>query len=225
VQSNAGLLDIKEIVETRVQLTPDEQSVADKIIPHLVATLKPEVRKELEVDYLKAKAEFEEKTSAETRVMVETQLKEWKKSQEPLGKDQIAELLSQEYSEFTFSLKLRDGKERSFTLKELPQEAEMRFLKLLKQEGVPAFKELVALEFNNLEGDISAKLDTILAQSDKLLEVARKLVVIILDPWGEENITADWVIKNLSAFRMKNIILTQVEVNKYRDFFSGGFPI
>lgn len=220
-ETNPGLSDVAEIVSTRIDLSVEEKALADKITPHLKAILKPEVRQELEVDYIKNRKDFEEQLTADTKKTIEEQIKSWKKEQAPLTKEEIGTLLQQEYSQFTFSLKLKDDKMREFTLVELPQASEIRFLKVLRDKGVPALKDLVNADFK-LDGDPVDQLEELLTTSEVVLNVAQELVMIALDPWGGNNITKTWIEENLSSYRVLCIILGQIEVNKYRDFFSHG---
>ena len=54
-----------------------------------------------------------------------------------------------------------------------------------------------------------------------MLDVMIGVCAICLNPFDEdEEITEDWVRKNLSATRIVKIVTAQVEANKMRDFFS-----
>lgn len=221
---NPALHDIKEIAENRPELTPEEWAVVDKASPWLNAVLRPEVRKELEVEYSKREKEFNETLRAETQELVKTNMEEWRKNQEPLSQADISTLLNQEYVEFQLKLKLRSGeiKERSFIICELPQESESKFIKVIQEHFVPLIQQLSAAEWT-LDGTILEKITSILSNIPRALLFASEIAAISLDPWGEDStIDPQWVRKNISTARIAGIVLAQVEANKYRDFFSNG---
>jgi hypothetical protein len=75
----------------------------------------------------------------------------------------------------------------------------------------------------DLTGNWTERLQQILDVIPEAMDIAAELVAICLNPWDKDNdITADWVMKNISSHRVAKIIAAQSEVNKYRDFFSNG---
>ena len=94
--ANEALQDIAEIINTRVPLTPEEKELADKLAPHFRSILKPEVRKELEVDYIKKQKDYEDVLGKASKDAVQAAIAEWKKEQEPLSEKDIGQLLTQE---------------------------------------------------------------------------------------------------------------------------------
>lgn len=216
--------EIKEIVASKPDLSPEEQVVADKITPHLRLVITAEVRKDLEVENIKHRKDFDDQLREENKKMIDEAIKEWKAAQEPPNKEEITSLLTQEYPEFSFTVKLRDKTTRDFVLMELPRSAEDRFLEVLKKKGTPALKELVSAEFK-LDGTADEQLVAILQSAEAVMDVATELVMICIDPFGEENITKDWISKHMSTYRLVAVILNQVALNKYRDFLSQGSHI
>jgi len=225
---DAPLQDIKEIITTRPDLSPEEKVVADKLMPHLKALAKPEVRAELEGEFLQRETVKLQAITTESRAAVQKAIEEWKKEQEPLTDKEISELLNQEYNTFTVVLHLRNKTKHEFTLVELPQEIENKFVGLLQKKLIPLMKTLSAAEFKlDMDGSATDKLESILQATPDTLTICAQLVAMCLDPFGENNpkIDQQWVTRNMSTYRILAVVLAQVEVNRYRDFFLNGFRL
>lgn len=222
-----ALDDIEAIVKTRVDLTSEELIIADKITPHIRAMLRPDVRKELDVVYIKQQKEFEDSLTKANREQIDKAMEDWRKEQKPLDDKEISTLLKQEYSRFEFSVPLRSGGSKDFVLTELPQEIENKVLKILQRKLIPTLKSLTASEFKlDLESSSIDKFQSILQASPEILDVVADMVAIILDPWDEDVKMDDmWVKRNMSSHRLLSVIIAQMEVNKYRDFFFNGFRL
>ena len=221
------LEDIQEIVSTQVALSPEEQVIANKITAHVKALVRPEVRKELEVEYIKHRTEFETSLSEQNKATIAAALKDWEEKQKPLDSADIATLLRQEYTEFTFDVPIRGGEPKTFTLQELPQALELKFMKMLKTKLVPVIKELASTGFS-IEMSESAidQFQKILDSAPGVLSSVTELIPMCLDPWEEDDeITADWVRAHMSSYRIQTVLIGQIEVNKIRDFFSNGYRI
>lgn len=227
------LKDIQDILTLKPDLTEDEVKVAVKLRPQLIAMMKPEVRAELEASYAKKFADYQTETITQSRKAVQDAIKEWKDDQKPLTPEEIGTLLSQDYIQFDTNFKIRKGKEMvdvHFNLVELPQEQEERFLKVLKTRFIPLMQSLVGSEFK-LELDTSAvdKLQSLIQAMPPVLGVLAEIVAICLDPFGEiteyGKINEAWVKRNLSSHRILAILVGQMEVQRYRDFFLNGFRL
>jgi len=222
------LKDVESIVVSRPELTPEEWDVVARAKDWLKATLRPEVRQELDADYAKQNDEFQEKLRTDTIKVVEERMEEWKKAQKPLDKDDLTQLLSKEYLEFPVPIKARSNGEvtaMNFTIVELPIEAEDKFMKVMQGTLVKLMEKINAAEWK-LDGSLAEKIQGVLDNFPDAMVAAVDLVVICLDPWGEnELITSKWVRKSLSSYRIACILIAQVEANKYRDFFSNGFRL
>lgn len=226
-----SLQDAKDIINLKPEFTPEEQAVAEKLRPQLKALLRPEVRLELEVDYIKKQKAFEEATVATSQEAVKTAIQNWKEDQEPLTNSEIQTLLSQDYIEFQVPIKLRDGRIVEFNLVELPQEIELKFVGTLKKKFMPIMKTLTTSEFKlELNSSAMEKLQSILDAVPEVLDVFVELVAICLNPWGEitdkgKPIDAKWVKQNIGTNRILAVMLGQLEVGRYRDFFLNGFRL
>jgi hypothetical protein len=224
------LKDIINMVEERPNLTQAEWEITEKVIPYLKSQLRPEVRQELEVEYTKKLAAEMETITALNKEHIEKQFEALKKSQEPLGKDDLQKLLSQEYIDFSVIIRVpsktdKAAKEkRTFTVCELPSSIEEKFYKLLREALIPLLKEQESTNFQLENQSLISKIETVLKMSDKAFSLGAGLVAICLDPWkDDEDITEEWVKRHISIERQAAIILAQFEANKYRNFFSLGF--
>ncbi len=147
-------------------------------------------------------------------------VEEWKAEQKPPSAEDIAVLLSQEYQEFEIKLSTKEGV-KAFTIRELPQSCERKFLKILKNRLIPKVKELASITADLSDGVFEDKLTSILELFEPALEIMSDIVALILDPYGEDaSVNAEWVSRNISSNRMWNIIMAQERANKLRDFFS-----
>jgi hypothetical protein len=220
------LKDIESIVVDRPDLNAEEWDIVAKARDWMKATLRPEVRQELDVEYAKKNDEFQEELRKQTTETVNQRMEEWKANQKPLDKEEISILLAKEYIEFSVHIRVRgEDSARNFTIIELPMEAEERFMKVINSKLVSLLEKVNASEWK-LDGSIAEKLQGLLENIPEAMEGAKEIVAICLDPWQEsKDINPDWVKKNLSIYRISNIIIAQVEANKYRDFFSNGFRL
>lgn len=225
------LKDIADILTLKPELTDEEQTVADKLRPQLKAVVRTEVRAELEVEYAKKAKLFQDELTVASREAVQTAIKGWREEQEPLSNDDIKTLLSQDYINFEVKFKTRKGKIADFNLVELPQAVEERFLKILKKRFIPMIKNLAASEMKlDLNGDTMDKLQSIVEALPDTLNVLAEVVAVCLDPFEEYTATHGeinelWVKENLSTNRILAVIIGQMEVQRYRDFFLNGFRL
>lgn len=224
------LQDIVEMVEERPELSQEQWEVVNKAIPWLKATMKPEIRAELEVTYSKKNDELMAQIKKDTQEHVDAQFAALKKAQEPLGQDELKKLLSQDYLEFPVPVRVRDKENNSkfevkeFVIVELPSTLEEKFYKILRDALIPILQERDNISFTLESGSLIDKVKTMLDTSEKALNLGGELVAIILDPWEKDkSINKKWVRDNLSTERQAAIILAQFEANKYRNFFSHGF--
>lgn len=222
---NPALLDIQEIVAERPELEPAEWEIVGKATDWLKATLKPEVRKELEVEYAKRQGELETILRGEMQVAIRDNMEAWRKEQEPLSNEDITKLVNQEYVEFAIQIRETRGakKKRSFTIVELPKAIEKRFIHAAQSFLIPLIEQVNAADWK-LDGSLLEQIEGLLQKSPAALDAAGELVAIILDPWEEDkDITKGWVDVNMSIPRISYVLMAQAEANKYRDFFLNGF--
>lgn len=228
---DASLQDVKQILETKPVLTTEEETVAAKIREHQKALLRPEVRLELEVEYIKKQKAFEDTILVTSREAVQTAIQNWKDDQAPLSEADIRTLLTNEFIQFDVKLKLRNGTTTDFQLIELPQEVEIKFVTTLRKRFVPLMKSLTGSEFKlDMNTSEMEKLQAILEAVPDVLDVLIDLVAIALNPFDEESrdgkkVDSRWVKQNIATHRILAIILGQLEVGRYRDFFLNGFRL
>lgn len=187
-----------------------------------------EIRKDLEAEYTKKLAEYTVKADEDMKKMVGEAIEQWKQDQAPPTPEDIQKLLTQEYIEFAVKIPYvqEDGtqREKTFTLRELPQSVEKRFYAKVKKELVPKAQDFAALTFNLLEGDAAQKLVHMLEAFEPGFDLLAEACYLILNPFGKDkDVTLEWVQENISSSRMIAIVKAQMEVNRLRDFFSGGF--
>lgn len=220
---NSALEDIKDIVVSRPELTAEQWEIVGKGADWLKSTMRPELRAELEVEYAKREAVFQDELKKETQEMVKQSMENWAAEQKPLDEQELSKLLSQDYIEFTLELRIGRSKEkRHFTISELPGEVEIKFVKSAQKYLVPFMEKMNSMEFR-LEASVASQVALMLEQLPEALKVAADLVSTCLDPWGEHpSEDGNWVLKNISVKRIADIITAQSEANRYRDFFLNG---
>jgi hypothetical protein len=224
------LQDAKDILEMRPVFSDEETEIANKLRPQLRAIMRSEIRMELEADYIKREKVFQDELTKASQEAVRIAIKNWKEEQEPLSKNDIATLLSQDYIEFEVNFKIRDGRTVHFNLVELPQEIEARFLKTLKKRFVPLLKTYAQAEFKlELNSSTADKLQSLIEAIPEMLDVFADLVATCLDPFGDikeyGTINELWVKKHMATHRILAVIMGQIEVQRYRDFFLNGFRL
>lgn len=150
--------------------------------------------------------------------------------QKPLSKEDIQQLVDQEYAEITIKIPVEtdEGKPEveTFVLRELPQSVERKFYRQFRDRVKDKGNELTAFAQKNKEEPFEKQLVSFLDTFDGAFDVLTDAVVLILNPFGKRKDSAsrpidnEWVSNNISSNRLYSIILAQVEVNKLRDFFS-----
>lgn len=190
----------------------------------LESRLRNDIRQEYETRFevWKAKdlAALAEKQDALVQKAVAEYMQKLEEERKPLTKEQIQQLLDQEYN--TFPIKLRvNGEMQEFTIGELPQKAEKRFYMKFKEQLTAKASVVAALAQQTMDRPLEEKIKAFLETFDGAFEILAEAVVIVLNYDGsKKEITKDWVQENLNSNRMWNIVQAQMEVNKLRDFFS-----
>ena len=156
--------------------------------------------------------------TTDNKKLVEAKLEEYRKALTPPTKEDIQKILDQEYIEFT--LKVGHGQEeKEFVIRELPLAAEVKIVKALSKTLGERLQDISRLDWSEGLG-IVEKVKQIMTVVPGAMDTLADCCAIVLDPWNENGITADWVMKNVGATRLINILSAQFEVSKYRDFFS-----
>lgn len=196
------------------QLSPEDQVLVTK-----------QVREELQGDYAKRfEAEMTKQKEANT-VAIQTALEEMRKRMTPPTATEIEDTLNQEYA--TFKVQIMDGADViNFTLVELPIRIEKKFYKMIIDKVQPRLKELANFEGDKIfEGDIETKASQLIQLLDPTMELLCDLTALILDPFErqKEKITGEWVATTIPSWRIWNIVMAQININRVRDFFSTVF--
>ena len=144
----------------------------------------------------------------------------WQEEQKPPTHEDIQSLLNQEYVEFTLKVSTRDGNDKMFTIKELPQDAEMRFFKLFKDKLIENVSSLGAFTQETIDRPFEETAKAFLLLFDQSFPILASAVVIVLNPFGEDkDIDLKWVQSNIGSDRQWRIAEAQVSVNRLKDFF------
>jgi hypothetical protein len=207
----------EELTEIKMFDTPEEQAVAKRLLP-IVAE---KIRVVLEADYAKRLKETVEALKDSNTKMITTEIEKIRAENGPPNPEQLGKLLSQEYQEFEVNL-TAEGKARHFVIKELPQFAEMQFLRTLQRTLVPHIKELSSVEWTS-SGTTAEKIQRLIDIVPEAMDMVAELAATSLDPFGEQKIDKAWVQKNLSSFRIMSIVEAQVVAGRFRDFFYSVF--
>lgn len=192
----------------------------------LYEKIKEGVRKELEPEYsaklAKDIADYRAQLTVENERAINQALDEFKKSMAPPTTEEIQKLLDQEYATFKIKLFYNDA-EKEFVIKELPQKFEKQFYRSLKEKLIPLASSLGSLMFQLTEAaqdnDGVKKITALLESFEPTFDLLAEACAISLDPGTRLGIDAAWVQDNLSSWRIWNIVLAQVNVNRLRDFF------
>lgn len=199
--------------------TQDEVSMRDAI--------EKEITERLTKEYAQKYKEFQDKLETDAKELVKQTVEDWKKEQQgtKLTDEELQKLLTQEYIEFTLKLTVRDTegnpKEKSFTLRELPQTLEKKFVKNTTTKLKPHLKAIASLTEKVIEGTITTKMETIMDAIEPSFDILADTVVMILNPFNNDaDITSSWVQDNISTRRQWNIVEAQERLNGLRNFFS-----
>jgi len=159
----------------------------------------------------------------ENQRMIDETIAEIRAKNTPPSKEEIQTLLEQEYAEFVVKVRTADKerKERVFTITELPQALETKFITKLQDKVLPRMKGLLGELKSLLESDIDKQAELLVKFLEPFADAMAEAVSIILNPYDEEkDVTPEWVSANISSSRQWNIIVAQERANKMRDFFS-----
>ena len=156
---------------------------------------------------------------------IKKSIEEWKAEQKPPTHEEIQELLAQEYEQFTLPVNYlgtdNEEKNESFTIRELPQAAEIKFYKQFKSKIISKVAMLQAFDQENLNATFEDKAKAMLEIIDDGFNVLADAVVIILNPFDKnKDIDRTWVQQNISSDRQWRILEAQLKVNRLKDFFS-----
>jgi hypothetical protein len=211
-----------DLPEIELFQTDEERKIALRMLPVLQMKAIAAAKITAEADKAREMKDFVDKLIAENQEILKKKIDEIQKSMTPPTSEELQKLLSQEYVEFTLKLRC-DGKEREFVLRELPMAAETRLLKMVQKTLASRIKEIGAIDWRGEVGSntLVERIVKIMELVPGAIETMSACCAVCLDPLGEDpKITGDWVQNNLSLGRLASIIQAQLEVGRYRDFFS-----
>lgn len=163
---------------------------------------------------------LEQRTEGLIAEEVKKRFDEWQKAQKPPSPEDLQQLLDQKYLEFKLTLRTGEG-DREFTIVELPQAIEQKFYRIFKSKLIAKASVIASIAQANIDEPMDKKFKFALDAIDESFDVLAEACVLVLNPFGKDNdITAAWVKNNVSSNRVWNIIFSQIEANRLRDFFS-----
>lgn len=162
---------------------------------------------------------LEQRTEGLIAEEVKKRFDEWQKAQKPPSPDDLQKLLDQEYLEFKVNLQTSDG-EREFTIVELPQASEQKFYRLFKNKLIQKASVIASIAQANMDEPMEKKFRFALDAIDESFDLLAEACVLVLNPFGKNEVTAEWIKNNLASNRVWNIVFAQIEANRLRDFFS-----
>jgi hypothetical protein len=210
-----ALMKQTDVEELQILGTPEERMIAGKIIPIIVR----KANATAEAAHAKRLQATVEELKAQNAKAIETQLKAIRDANKPPTPEELEKLLSQEYATFQIEVVQRKGQKRQFTIRELPQATEIKFMRVIQTTLVPRLKELASVEWTNTSS-VAEKMQRIIDIIPEAMDMLAECCAIALDPFNEEGINKEWVQLNLSSFRIMSVIEAQVTAGKFRDFFA-----
>lgn len=181
----------------------------------------PVVQDRFQAELAREMDKFRVQLSDANAKLIEEELARIRKDYGPPKQEDIQKLLDQEYLTFTIQVPWPGTDKKEYVIRELPQAAEKKFYRQVKDQLLPKAKDIAAISFKLLEGNVEDKVRSVLETFDSTFDILADGVVIVLNPRDEvKEITRDWVQDNISSGRMWNILEAQMAANRLRDFFS-----
>ena len=202
--------------------TPEQVEV--RLRKEIRQELEPIIRIEYEGKYeiWKAKdlADLDEKQTAEIQKALEEHFQKMAEEAKPPSDEEIQKLLNQEYA--TFDVKLQvNGSTVTVAIRELPQDVEQQFYRMFQKAMTDKASDLAALAQSTMDQPLDKKIQAFLNTFDSAFDLLAQATQLCLNFDNKNSdITCDWCKKNLTSFRMWNIVQAQIKVNRLRDFFS-----
>jgi hypothetical protein len=140
----------------------------------------------------------------------------------PPTHEEIEKLLNQEYEEFNIPIRLSDGsKTKAFVIRELPQESEIKFFKIVKDRIIKRAQDLGAFYQESIDVPFETKAKAFMSLFDESFDLIAEAVTICLNPFDEDKeVTRQWVQHNIGSDRQWRIVEAQMKVSRLKDFFS-----
>src|SRR5882724_137144 len=148
-------------------MSTTEMPITDKIR----AEVEAEIKAIYEAKWVKEVADIRQKLTDQNEIAIQKAIEELRAELKPPSKEDISQLLSQEYLEFKVDIPWSDPPEgsdanlvgseahtRTFVIRELGQSKEKAFYKKLKEQIIPRAADIGSLTFELLEGDTAKKI-------------------------------------------------------------------
>jgi len=159
-----------------------------------------EIRRETERHYqelhlvwqAKDLVELEKKMDSQVQKGVQELFDKWQEAQKPPTKEQIEQLVKQEYATIPLELQVESPEKedefvtRSFVIRELPQTVEEEFYEIFKHQLKDHMGEINALAQKTMGQTPEEKLRAVLELGTGGFKVMAELVRIILNPRGRK---------------------------------------
>jgi hypothetical protein len=166
-------------------------------------------------------ADIEYKQDGEIQKLVAEYFDKMEAEKQPPTKEQIQTLLDQEYVTFAIKVRDRNNQEKTFTIRELPQEAEKVFYGQFKTRIFDKASSVAALAQETMDRTFEDKIKAFLETFEGAFDLIADATVLVLNFDGADaEVTRAWCQANMTSWRMWNIVKAQMEVNRLRDFFS-----
>ena len=219
---------VADKIENILSIAPDEQQgILRTELYDGIQEFLAKCKTQLDADNARALEETVKSITAEGRKEWDKALKELEAKYTPQSPDDIQKLVSQEYLTFKLDvMEMIDGemepRQRTFTIREVPQVIEKKFINVLRDDLIPLLKDLKQLKFER-GSSVAEKMEQAVKSIPGALEMFTKLARIALDPFGKEKIDVEWISNNLSNYRIVMVIEAQVKAMRLRDFMSAVF--
>ena len=203
-----------------INLTDEETAIAVRILPGITIR----ANELAQARYTQILDQTITQLKAENEKIIQAEIKKFQDNNKPLEPKDIQVLLTQEYAEFNVKVYEKTGKtsrDREFVIRELPQAAELKMMKVIQKAIIPHLRTLNAIEWT-AGASTTEKLQKLIEIVPDAMDTLSDLCAMSLDPYGDESVNKEWVQKNMSSFRIASVIEAQFTASKIRDFFLGG---
>ena len=204
-----------------------DKELAAKLLVPLTARIADNMRTKMEAEYARKLTIEVSAINESNKKMIEEKFMELEKAAQPPTTQDLEKLLSQEYLSVKLTLQKNPKESIEFVLRELPQSAEEKLLKVIREKILPKISEYSAMQMSNVDASPRDKIAKLLDIMPDGLRIFSDLVAVCLDPFEEHKnwLTGEWVFNNLSSNRVIQIIQAQLEVGRMRDFLSGVYRL
>lgn len=197
----------------------EERPIALKLRATMLPRLAELANRQAEANKARELKDMFAKIVEDNEKILKEKIEEYRKALTPPTPDELNKILSQEYIEFKLEIRAA-GQTREFVIRELPLDAETKILKAIQKTLSERMVEFGRVEWQ-ANMNMADRIQKIISIVPGAAETLADCVAVCLDPFGEdETINGKWVTRNIGLQKFTAIIHAQVEVSRYRDFFS-----